>query len=164
MIDHEITILKSSGFSIAAMAKPGIWVSLCYGVTSLFFMLYLLPFCEKEYKNVEYEMKSTYALNLIEPGVFYNTNDFTVFIQEKNKDGYVKGIFISDTSNKSVSKTLFADEGFLKTNENGLDIFLLNGVQQERNENTKLINFLHFKENKLLIPIEKYTLFMKGSY
>lgn len=143
--DKELVVLKTSGLSDFQIAKPVIFISLFVMVAHFLVSFYLLPKSYREFKELQEHFKNKLVTFLLEEGVFNTqSNNLTVYIEEKINDTYFKGIFIYNSENKEKPITIMADTGhIIKTNE-GPKFILFNGTHQElnvKNNNVSLITF-----------------------
>lgn len=143
--DRELVVLKSSGFSNFQIARPVLFVSVIVIIMHFFVSFYLLPKSYREFKALHEHFKNKLVSFLLEEGVFNTqSNNLTVYIDEKINNNFFKGIFIYNSTNKDKPITIMSDSGhIIKTNE-GPKFVLYNGTHQEfntKNHNVSLISF-----------------------
>lgn len=90
------------------------------------------------------------AAFLIQDGVFTQVSDnMTVYIRERAKDGTLRGIMVEDDRTPGAEATILAEEGNLVINDEQPHVVLFNGSRQEIDSHTGRLNVLTFARNTI---------------
>ena len=131
VVDREIVVLKATGLSNAGLAVPAIGIAgvvmlLCYAVN-----LYLMPLGFHEFKNIQSQVRNSFASLLLREGVFNTPVDgLTIYVRERGNDGELRGILVHEARTSSEPSTLMAESGKLVHTDDGPRLVLLNGNRQ----------------------------------
>lgn len=144
-VDSELVILRASGLSQPALARPALAVAglvtvLCYALT-----LYVMPLAHRGFRDLKFSIRSDYSHILLREGVFNTiTDDLTVYVRARNSNGELLGILVHDDRAPGKPVTMMAERGALVQTAEGPRVVMVNGNRQvvgrERGELT-LLNF-----------------------
>lgn len=146
VVDREIVVLKATGLSNAGLAVPAIGIAgvvmlLCYAVN-----LYLMPLGFHEFKNIQSQVRNSYASLLLREGVFNTPVDgLTIYVRERGNDGELRGILVHEARTSSEPSTLMAESGKLVHTDDGPRLVLLNGNRQEIEARNGELSLLYFE-------------------
>ena len=107
IVDREIVVLKATGLSNLRLALPalnlaGIVMVLCYAIN-----LYLMPLGFHEFKNIQFQVRNSFASLLLREGVFNTPVDgLTIYVRERGKDGELRGILVHEERSSSEPTTI----------------------------------------------------------
>lgn len=153
--DNEITALKSGGLSLyKLLPAPIIFCMLCTGA-DVFFSLYGLSWGTENFRNALMEFARTRSQLAIQPGVFNRDFPGLVFYAEKvdTKDGKMHSVFVRDSTRKSMTATIVAPLGEIRTDSarGRIMVHLENGriYQQQKDQ----LSVLKFKNYDVRIPL-----------
>ncbi|MBI9111471.1 LPS export ABC transporter permease LptF [Maridesulfovibrio ferrireducens] len=153
--DNEITALKSGGLSLyKLLPAPIIFCMLCTGA-DVFFSLYGLSWGTENFRNALMEFARTRSQLAIQPGVFNRDFPGLVFYAEKvdSKDGKMHSVFVRDSTRKSMTATIVAPLGEIRTDSarGRIMVHLENGriYQQQKDQ----LSVLKFKNYDVRIPL-----------
>jgi lipopolysaccharide export system permease protein len=134
IMDSELIVLKGAGLSKFDLAKPALIVALGATFIGYFMSLYLLPASYREFKDMQAFIRNNYASLLLQEGVFSSpVEGLTVYIQERQEDGMLKGILVHDGRIPDKPVTMMAQQGALVQTSNGPRFDLINGNRSFRN-------------------------------
>ena len=145
IVDREIIVLKAIGLSNARLALPalgiaGVVMLLCYAIN-----LYFMPLGFHEFKNIQSQVRNSFASLLLREGVFNTPIDgLTIYVRERSKDGELRGIFVHEARNSTEPSTLMAESGTLVHTDDGPRLVLLNGNRQEIQVGNGELSLLYF--------------------
>jgi lipopolysaccharide export system permease protein len=144
-MDSEIIVLKSAGLSRGQLSRPALVIAFIITALSYIISLYIAPLSNVEFKKRIIHYRDNYASILLEDGVFTSRKDLTIYIDEHDNNGNLKGIFVYDNRNKDPI-TMMAKTGRLIAGKNSTRFELLNGNRQEISKNNQLeiLYFDHF--------------------
>ena len=146
VVDREIVVLKATGLSNAGLAAPAIGIAgvvmlLCYAVN-----LYLMPLGFHEFKNIQSQVRNSFASLLLREGVFNTPVDgLTIYVRERGNDGELRGILVHEARASSEPSTLMAESGKLVNTDDGPRLVLLNGNRQEIQARNGELSLLYFE-------------------
>lgn len=160
--DSELVVMQNSGLSPARLGRSLILFSLC--IAAFIFVLsgWLTPMANREMDRLKGVVKSDYSLGLLRPGVFNLVgNDTTVYIAERTNLQDLKGVFIhTKDSPDEPAITITAENGGLLTQNGKPFVVVFDGLRQQFNENTGMVETLRFERysldlSKMATEIEK---------
>lgn len=150
IMDSELIVLKGSGLSKFDLAKPALIVALGTTIVGYCISLYILPASYREFKDMQVYIRNNYASLLLQEGVFSNPVDgLTVYIQESQEGGQLKGILVHDGRVPERPVTMMAQRGALLQTAKGPRFDLINGNRQEIDRNRKQLSLLYFDHYSL---------------
>ena len=127
--DNEIVALKASGVSLYQLTPPVLFLSVMAYLLTTFLVIYALPWGNKGFKYVLYDIAKSKAYTALKERVFNDSFDGIVIYVDKTPLGgkKLKRIFIhSEDKGKEEggSKTILAREGYVSTNPDSHEIIL----------------------------------------
>ncbi|MBP9752819.1 MAG: LptF/LptG family permease [Proteobacteria bacterium] len=143
---HEVTILRSSGFSNFQVARPFLMLCLFATCFSTFVSTCLTPFALQRFNSYRHFIQTDMTNSVIHPGAFNRLNQAIIYVKEVSKKGSMKGLFVSvDPKVDSNGFVLMASTGYLKKNEGRLKLILSEGHRQEIDNRTQKISSAYFE-------------------
>lgn len=151
--ENKIIALQNLGIGPNDLRKPLYLVGLIVVIINYWLYFFISPSFYKEFKDLQIEMRNQSVSDLIEPHVLKNYgNGMAIYIESKDEQNNLRGIFISDTRDKNSIKSFVAKSG--KISSNGIE--LIDGTYYENS--TKGSSFIQFKNYLLTIKCpEKIT-------
>ncbi len=144
-MDSELVVLRASGLSQPALARPalalaGLVTVLCYVLT-----LYLMPLAHGGFTDLKFSIRSDYSHLLLREGVF-NTimDDLTVYVRDRNSNGELLGILIHDARTPDKPVTMMAERGALVQTAEGPRVVMVNGNRQVVGRKSGQLTLLNF--------------------
>ncbi len=154
IMDSELIVLKGAGLSKFDLAKPALIVALGATLLGYAMSLYLLPASYREFKDMQAFIRNNYASLLLQEGVFSSpVEGLTVYIQERQADGMLKGILVHDGRTPDKPVTMMAQQGALVQTAQGPRFDLINGNRQEINHQQGQLSLLYFDHYSLDLSI-----------
>ena len=134
-IDAEFIILMSIGKSNLSIAKAifvfGAVVAICMYCLSLYFV----PVSQKKLRAIMLEVRQNLTAQLIKDGRFFHPSEsISIYIRESNKNGEMRGIFLTDAREPNIDLTYSAREAVLNETKDGLFLIMQDGLLQIANE------------------------------
>ena len=144
-MDSELVILRASGLSPTALARPAIVLGLAVMALCYFLTLYLMPLAYREFKDLQFALRYERSDILLQEGVFNTVSEnLTVYVRERKPDGKLLGILVHDSRNPGRPVTLMSESGVLVQTKDGPRVIMANGnrqvVKRQRGE-LSLLNF-----------------------
>lgn len=156
IMDSELIVLKGAGLSKLSLAKPALIVAVGATLIGYAISLYLLPASYREFKDMQAFIRNNYASLLLQEGVFSSpVEGLTVYIQERQANGMLKGILVHDGRIPGKPVTMMAQQGELLQTSKGPRFDLINGNRQEINHQQGQLSLLYFDHYSL--DLSMYT-------
>jgi lipopolysaccharide export system permease protein len=155
IIDSELIVMRSAGFSPALMARPAIAISVITAFFLLWVTTWLAPVSLRAMQEMRQVIKAQYSYLVFREGVFNKIgDDLTVYVRERTGEGDLKGLMIHDSRKKNKSPvTIIAKSGQMITNENGRQqVLVYDGSRQQFEAEKKAINSLDFDRYTIDLP------------
>lgn len=147
ILDSELVVLRASGLSHLALARPAIIVGAITMVACYALTLYLLPVSYRSFKDLQYTIRNSYAQVLLQAGVFTDLGSgLTLYVRARDPDGSLRGILVHDTRNPEKPITYTAAHGVLFAGATGPHIVMDNGSYQEASARTGAVSILNFEQ------------------
>lgn len=152
--DSELVVMRASGLSAVQLARPALVLAGVVTLIGYAISLYFLPLSYRNFRDLQFDIRDTYASVLLQEGVF-NTigDDITVYVRARDDDGALVGIIVQDARDKQRPSTLIAERGALVRTDEGPRVLLVNGNRQEVDRETGQLSMLYF---------ERYTVDLAG--
>jgi lipopolysaccharide export system permease protein len=148
--ESELVVMRASGMSPAALARPALLVGMVGMVVLYALSLYFLPVANRAFKDLQFEIRNRFASVLIQEGIFNTLSDrLTVYVKSREANGELESLLIHDTRDPAKPVTIFAERGAFVDTDGGPRIVMVNGNRQQRDGATGRLSSLTF---------EKYTL------
>jgi len=146
--DRELTVMRAAGLSPMALARPALGlaavvVGVCYVLN-----LSVVPISYTAFREQQFEIRNRLAAFLLQEGVFTPiSEDLTVYVRSRDRDGTLRGILVEDERQKNSRATILAERGRLVNGANGPRVLLQSGSRQEIDRTSGRLNVLTFVEN-----------------
>lgn len=148
--DRELTVMRSAGLSQAALARPALLLSVFSMAACFLLNVWIVPAAFTEFRTYQFEIRNRLAAFLLQEGVFTPvSDDLTVYVRSRDRDGTLRGIMVDDARDKANHATIFAERGRLIANEGPPRVLLISGSRQEVDHRTGRLNVLTFAENSV---------------
>ena len=120
-------------------------VAICY-----FLNLWLVPLSYAAFREYQFEIRNRMAAFLLQEGVFTPiSDDMTVYVRSRDRDGTLRGILVEDARQKTSRATILAETGRLVEGPAGPRVVLHNGSREEIDRTNGRLNVLSFAENTI---------------
>jgi lipopolysaccharide export system permease protein len=144
-VDSEIMVFQASGLSNARLAAPAMAMALLVMVLGYAMNLYFMPAGFRAFKDMQAEIRNSYATVLLQEGVF-NTpvEGLTIYVRERDRNGELHGILVHDNRDPGHTSTVMAERGMMVRTDEGPRIVLRNGNRQEIELEDGQLSLLYF--------------------
>ncbi len=148
--DRELTVMRAAGMSPLAVARPALAlgtlvVAGCYALN-----VWLVPASYAAFHEYQFQIRNRLAAFLLQEGVFTPvTDDLTVYVRSRDREGGLRGILIEDGRQKTSRATILAERGHMMDGPNGPAVLLENGSREEVDRQTGRLNVLTFSRNSV---------------
>jgi lipopolysaccharide export system permease protein len=148
--DRELTVMRATGQSPWALARPALAVALLTTLFGYGLSLWAVPASMAEFKEFQWEIRNRLAAFLLQDGVFTPLSDkLTVYVRSRGQDGILRGILVDDARDPTAHATILAERGRLLEGPAGPRVLLLDGSRQEIDHQSGRLNMLTFKQNEI---------------
>lgn len=145
MLDSEIVVMKAVGFSNMTLTRPALFMGLMVMLVSYAINLYFMPVGFRAFKDLESQIRHSYASILLREGMFNTPIDgLTVYVRDRTSDGKLRGILVHDNRDPLQPTTVMAETGFLVRGDDGPRFVLETGNQQKIETDKSELSLLHF--------------------
>jgi lipopolysaccharide export system permease protein len=159
----EVTLLRIMGLSNFKIATPGLFASVIATGLMYCMTLTISPVFFTRLKNLTFELRNNYALDLIQADSFNMINkDVTIYVGKKVQQDSFDNILVFDKSDNA--KIFVAQKGSLRFIDGMLNLVLQNGVAQTVDHNLQFDQFIakidlfSNKAARITKDLEEYTL------
>src|SRR5579864_6875631 len=143
--ESELVVMRAAGVSQYGLAKPVLVLS---GICFLFLMTvsaYLLPAANREFKDLQFEIRNRFVSSLLQEGAFTTITDkLTIYIGTRNNRGEVAGLLVDDERDARHPVTLVAERGAFADASGASRIIMVNGNRQQYDRDAGKLNVLTF--------------------
>ena len=148
--DRELTVMRAAGLSPWALARPALALGAVVIVTGTVLNIWIVPVSYTAFREYQFEIRNRVAAFLLQEGVFTPiSDDLTVYIRSRDRDGTLRGILVEDDRQSNSRATILAERGRLLDGANGPRVLLQNGSRQELDRVSGRLNLLTFAENTI---------------
>ncbi|WP_428487490.1 LPS export ABC transporter permease LptF [Rhodopila sp.] len=148
--DRELTVMRATGLSPWALARPALMVALLTTMLGYGLSLWGVPATLADFRQDQWEIRNRLAAFLLQDGVFTPLSDkLTVYVRARDPDGTLRGILVDDARDPSAHATILAERGRLVDGPNGPRVILLDGSRQQIDHQTGRLNMLTFAQNDI---------------
>ena len=148
--DRELTVMRAAGLSPLALARPALFLAFLVMLSGYLLNLWLVPSSLSAFREFQWEIRNRVAAFLLQEGVFTSmSNDLTVYVRSRDRDGSLRGILVDDARQPGAHATILAERGRLVEGPSGPRVLLVNGSRQELDRQTGRLNILTFSENAI---------------
>src|SRR5690349_9983989 len=143
--ESELIVMRASGLSPLALAKPVMILAGIGFVGLMSLSAYFLPASNREFKDLQFEIRNRFVSSLLQEGTFTNISDkLTIYIGSRNERGEITGVLINDERDPEQPVTLFAERGAFADAKDGSRIILVNGNRQRFDRASGKLSVLTF--------------------
>ncbi len=143
--ESELIVMRATGLGPLALARP---VLVLAGIAFLVLLLlsaYFLPASNREFKDMQFEIRNRFVSALLQEGTFTTISDkLTIYIAGRDERGQVTGLLINDDRDPNQPVTLLAERGAFADDAQGSRIIMVNGSRQRFDRSTGKLTVLTF--------------------
>jgi lipopolysaccharide export system permease protein len=146
--DRELTVMRAAGLSSITLARPALVLTMFAVAFCYMLNLWLVPLSYSAFREYQFEIRNRMAAFLLQEGVFTPiSDDMTVYVRSRDRDGTLRGILVEDGRQRNSRATILAETGRLVEGPSGPRVVLHNGSRQEIDKTNGRLNILSFAEN-----------------
>ncbi|MBK1697448.1 LPS export ABC transporter permease LptF [Rhodovibrio salinarum] len=151
--ESELAVMRAAGLSQWQIAKPGVILAIGLTVVVYSVSLYFLPASYREFKDLQYQMRNSYASVLLQEGVFNTVGkNITVYVRNRTADGALQDVMVHD-ARETPPVTLLAERGAIVETEEGPRVLLIDGSRQSVDKAGGKLSMLYF--DRYTVDIEQ---------
>ena len=148
--DRELTVMRAAGLSPAALARPALALAVLSVTLGYALNIWVVPASFGAFREYNFEIRNRVAAFLLQEGVFTPvSDDMTVYVRARDRDGTLRGILVDDARNKDSHATILAERGQLMPDGATPRVLLVNGSRQEIDRRTGRLHVATFGEYTL---------------
>jgi lipopolysaccharide export system permease protein len=143
--ESELVVMRAAGLSPLGLAKPVFELGAIAWLILMFLSMYLLPVSNRQFKDMQFEIRNRFVSSLLQDGAFTTISDkLTIFIGSRNERGEVLGLMIDDERDPKHPITILAQRGAFVDTGGGTRIIMVNGDRQQYDRATGKLSILTF--------------------
>lgn len=143
--DSELPVMRAIGLSPARIARPVLYLMVFFTLIGYGLTLWGLPTSYRAFKDLQAEIRNSYAALLIQEGVFTQIDKgVTLFVRSQGDGGNLSGILVHDERIADRPATYLADQGTLVAAPTGPRLTMIGGSRQELNRKDGRVSVLYF--------------------
>jgi lipopolysaccharide export system permease protein len=148
--ESELVVMRSAGMGPLSLARPVFVLAGTAFVVLLLLSAYFLPAANREFKDLQFEIRNRFVSALLQEGAFTTISDkLTIYVGSRNERGEVIGVMINDERDPQQPVTIMAERGAFADAAGGSRLIMVNGNRQRFDRNSGKLSVLTF---------DKYTL------
>jgi len=143
--ESELVVMRAAGLSPFSLAKPVLVLSSIAFLVLMTLSVYFLPAANREFKNLQFEIRNRFVSSLLQEGAFTTISDkLTIYIGARNNRGEVIGLLIDDERDPHNPITILAERGAFADTGGSSRIIMVNGNRQQYDRDTGKLSVLTF--------------------
>ena len=143
--DSELVVINASGARQFALLKPVLVIGLIATILVSTMTLYFSPLALRSFTALLTNVRGNIISQFMREGTFMRLADgLTFHMRNRNPDGSLNGIFVSDDREPDKTMTYLAEKGALLENPLGLFLIMSNGTIQQRDKKDQSISMIEF--------------------
>src|SRR3954463_9366459 len=110
--ESELVVMRAAGLGPLALARPVFILAGIAFLALLSLSAYFLPASNREFKDLQFEIRNRFVSALLQEGAFTTISDkLTIYVGSRNERGEVIGLLINDERDPQQPVTIMADRG-----------------------------------------------------
>jgi lipopolysaccharide export system permease protein len=143
--ESELVVMRAAGLSPLGLATPVLELGVIAWVILMVLSLYFLPASNREFKDLQFEIRNRFVSSLLQEGSFTTISEkLTIYIGGRNDRGEVIGLMINDERDPKHPVTLLAQRGAFADTGGASRIIMVNGDRQQYDRDTGKLSVLTF--------------------
>ena len=143
--ESELVVMRAAGVSPFGLAKPVLVLAGIAFVVLMTLSAYFLPVSNREFKDLQFEIRNRFVSSLLQEGTFTTISDkLTIYVAARNERGEVIGLLINDNREPQKPVTILAERGAFVDSGDGSRIIMVNGNRQQFDRDSGKLSVLTF--------------------
>jgi lipopolysaccharide export system permease protein len=156
--ESELVVMRAAGMSPFALAKPVLELAGIAWVILMSLSLYFLPASNREFKDLQFEIRNRFVSSLLQEGAFTTISDkLTIYIGSRNERGEVVGLMINDERDPKHPVTILAQRGAFADTGGASRIIMVDGDRQSYDRDAGKLSVLTFDRYVLDLDMMRDT-------
>src|SRR5271155_4777683 len=141
--ESELVVMRAAGVSPFALARPILILAGIAFAVLMSLSAYFLPASNREFKDVQFEIRNRFVSALLQEGAFTTVSDqLTIYIGGRNERGGVIGLLINDDRDPQQPLTILAEQGAFASSAQGSRVIMVHGTRQSFDRATGKLSVL----------------------
>src|SRR4051794_28707618 len=150
--ESELVVMRAAGLGPLALARPVFVLAGIAFVVLMSLSAYFLPASNREFKDLQFEIRNRFVSALLQEGTFTTISDkLTIYIGGRDERGEVVGLLIHDNRDPRQPVTIMAERGAFADDAQISRLIMVNGNRQSFDRASGKLSVLTF---------DRYTLDM----
>ncbi|MEJ0012520.1 MAG: LptF/LptG family permease [Bauldia sp.] len=143
--DAELVVINASGARQTAILKPVLVVAFVSTLIVASMTLYFAPLALRTWQVLITNVRGNIITQFMQEGAFVSLSPKLTFsIRNRNQDGSLGGIFVSDDRDADKTISYLAEKGAILENPLGVFLIMGNGTIQQRSKIDQSISMIEF--------------------
>jgi lipopolysaccharide export system permease protein len=143
--DAELVVINASGARQTAILKPVLVVAFVSTLIVASMTLYFAPLALRSWQALITNVRGNIITQFMQEGAFVSLSPKLTFsIRNRNQDGSLGGIFVSDDRDADKTISYLAEKGAILENPLGVFLIMGNGTIQQRSKIDQSISMIEF--------------------
>lgn len=143
--ESELVVMRAAGLGPLALARPVFILAGGAFLVLLSLSAYFLPASNREFKDLQFEIRNRFVSGLLQEGTFTTISDkLTIYIEGRNERGEATGLLVDDERDPQDPVTLLAERGAFAESGQASRIVMVNGSRQRFDRATGKLSVLTF--------------------
>ena len=143
--ESELVVMRAAGVGPLMLARPVFILAGLAFLALLSLSAYFLPAANREFKDLQFEIRNRFVSALLQEGAFTTISDkLTIYIRGRNERGEVIGLLINDNRDPHQPVTILAEQGAFDNSAQGSRVIMVNGSRQRYDRATEKLSVLTF--------------------
>src|SRR5437764_11796182 len=143
--ESELVVMRSAGLGPVALARPVLLLAGIGFLALLTLSAYFLPASNREFKDLQFEIRNRFVSALLQEGAFTTISDkLTIYVGSRNERGEVIGLLINDERDPQQPVTIMAERGAFADAAGGSRLIMVNGNRQRFDRTNGKLTVLTF--------------------
>src|SRR3954463_3316401 len=143
--ESELVVMRSAGLGPLALARPVFVLAGIAFVALMTLSAYFLPASNREFKDLQFEIRNRFVSALLQEGTFTTISDkLTIYIGGRDERGEGTGMLVSDDRDPHQPVTIVAERGAFSDDAEASRIIMVNGARQRFDRATGKLTLLTF--------------------
>jgi lipopolysaccharide export system permease protein len=143
--ESELVVMRAAGVGPFALARPVLVLGMIAFVLLMILSAYFLPASNREFKDLQFEIRNRFVSSLLQEGSFTTVSDkLTIYIGSRDERGEVIGLLVNDERDPNRPMTILAERGAFAEAGSSSRIIMVNGSRQQFDRETGKLTVLTF--------------------